>query len=156
MKHLTRLFILTALICSCSFYAGAQTAAKTETAVPKGAASYIDTFFKKYKTSPDSAIDYIFGTNPFFTGSQIAPLKAKLDSLQFILGKYVGKELIAQKSATPSLVLYSYLVKHENQPIRFVFMFYKPKNDWLLYRFNFDDAMDVELLEASRINNKRP
>jgi len=125
MKHLTRLFILTALICSCSFYAGAQTAAKTETAVPKGAASYIDTFFKKYKTSPDSAIDYIFGTNPFFTGSQIAPLKAKLDSLQFILGK-------------------------------FVFMFYKPKNDWLLYRFNFDDAMDVELLEASRINNKRP
>jgi len=164
MKHinlkyiLTRSFILTALCCL-AFCAGAQTATKPAepkaAAISKSAASYIDAFFKKYKTSPDSAIDYLFATNSFFTGNQIAPLKAKLDSLQFTLGKYIGKELISQRSATPSLVVYSYLVKHLNQPIRFTIMFYKPQNDWVLYRFNYDDQMDVELLEAVKINNKK-
>jgi hypothetical protein len=123
----------------------------------KGAQSYIETFFKKYKTSPDSAIDYIFGTNQLFArnASQINVLKMKMDSLQFSLGKYTGKELISQRSASPSLVIYSYLAKHENQPIRFTFIFYKASNDWVLYRFNYDDSMDQEMFESVKINNKR-
>ena len=34
-------------------------------------------------------------------------------------------------------------------------MFYKPKDDWLLYRFKYDDQMDIELEDAGKINNKR-
>ena len=159
------------VIVLCSFSAIAQTKAPAKPAavkptdantipppvVAKGAQSYIETFFKKYKVSPDSAIDYIFGTNKLFArnASQINALKAKMDSLQFTLGKYTGKELISQRSASPSLVIYSYLAKHENQPIRFTFIFYKAQNDWSLYRFNYDDAMDLELFEAVKINNKR-
>jgi len=82
-------------------------------------------------------------------------LKSKLDSLGLSIGKYEGRELIAQKNAGTSLVIYSYLVKHENQPVRFIFMFYKPKDQWELYRFNYDDAMDLELIEAAKINNKK-
>ena len=164
-RFLSRSFLLAAVVLCGTFAAKAQTSSstpKTKTAdtktaapSPKGATTYLDAFFKKYKTSPDSAIDYIFGTNKLFANmSQIGLLKLKLDSLQISLGKYVGHELISQRSATNSLVIYSYLVKHENQPIRFIFMFYKPKNDWELYRFNYDDAMDVEMLEAVKINNK--
>ncbi len=124
----------------------------------KSTVALLDTFFKKYKdggTSP--AIDYLFGTNKLFTDTtQIATLKSKLDALRQTIGKYIGHELIVQKTASTSLVFYSYLVKHENQPIRFTFMFYKPKNDWVLYRFKFDDQMDAELEEAGKINNKRP
>ncbi len=124
----------------------------------KSTVALIDTFFKKYKdggTSP--AIDYLFGTNKLFTDTtQIATLKGKLDALRQTIGKYIGHELIVQKTASPSLVFYSYLVKHENQPIRFTFMFYKPKSDWVLYRFKYDDQMDAELEEAGKINNKRP
>jgi len=80
----------------------------------------------------------------------------KLDSLQKSVGQYLGKELIAQKNAGMSLVFYSYLVKFTNQPVRFTFMFYKPQNDWVLYRFKYDDQMDAELEEAGKINNKRP
>jgi hypothetical protein len=158
---LKRSFLLSVVIVACSFAANAQTAKAAADAkapaVGKGAASYIETFFKKYKTSADSAIDYIFGTNKFFaTNTQIALLKNKLDSLQFSIGKYEGRELIAQKSSSPSLVLYSFLVKHQNQPIRFTFIMYRAQNEWALYRFNYDDQMDIELFEAAKINNKRP
>jgi hypothetical protein len=174
MKHINKLFFLTGIICCCSLHARSQTTAKpqttvkpataaktaavTTTPVVKGAASLIDTFFKKYKddgTGP--AIDYLFGTNKLFTDTaQIAVLKGKLDALRQTIGKYTGKELIDQKSASPSLVFYSYLVKHESQPLRFTFIFYKPQNDWVLYRFKYDDQMDTELETAGKINNKKP
>jgi hypothetical protein len=133
------------------------TPAKPPVVAAKGPQSYLETFFKKYKVSPDSAIDYIFSTNELFRGhfAQINQLKAHLDSLQLNLGKYTGHELIIQKSASPSLVLYSYLVKHKNQPIRFSFIFYRAENEWTLYRFNFDDQMDTEMFEAAKISNKR-
>jgi hypothetical protein len=168
MKHLlAKTFFTAAVILCVTFAANAQTTTTTtakkttDTKAPaaaasKGVSSYLDAFFKKYKTSPDSAIDYIFGTNKLFANNpQINLLKQKIDSLQLSLGKYVGHELISQRSATNSLVIYSYLVKHEDQPIRFIFMFYKAKNDWALYRFNYDDGMDTELLEAVKINNKK-
>ena len=136
--------------------APAKPAAEKPVAVVKGAQSYIDGFFKRYKNSPDSAVDYLFATNKLFerNASQIALLKMKLDSLGQSVVKYTGKELIVEKSASPSLVIYSYLVKHENQPLRFTFIFYKALNDWVLYRFNYDDQMDMEMFEAVKINNK--
>ena len=178
MKHFTlnhyfsKTFLIIVAISFVSFYADAQTkpattapatTAKTTSAVKvvpagRGAVALVDTFFKKYKddgTNP--AIDYLFGTNKLFTNtSQITLLKAKLDSLRQSIGAYLGKELIVQKSASPSLVFYSYLVKYENQPLRFTFMFYKAKNDWVLYRFKYDDQMDNELEDAGKINMKRP
>jgi len=160
---ITKNLLLSLIISFTIFSAQSQTAktfpAKTvavKTYAAPGATTYIETFFKKYKTSSDSAIDYLFGTNKLFTNyAQINLLKSKLDSLEANIGKYEGRELISQKSAGTSLVIYSYLVKHENQPVRFIFMFYKPKDQWELYRFNYDDAMDVELIEAAKINNKK-
>jgi hypothetical protein len=158
----SKILLISAIIFCIAFSAQAQTAAKpatTKTATTKSPAlvsSYIETFFKKYKTSSDSAIDYLFSTNKLFTNyAQINLLKSKLDSLELNLGKYEGRELISQKSAGTSLVIYSYLVKHENQPVRFIFMFYRPKDQWELYRFNYDDSMDTELIEAAKINNKK-
>lgn len=163
--NLKHFLIITAFVLCGTVAANAQTtatpaatkpAAKKAAEPTKGVVSYIETFFKKYKTSSDSAIDYIFGTNKLFTNlSQINLLKSKLDSLQISLGPFIGRELIAEKSATNSLVIYSYIVKHENQPIRFIFMFYKPHNEWELYRFNYDDGMDAEMLESVKINNKK-
>lgn len=196
MKHLnfSRLFLMIAMVCGCSFYANAQAPAKpkakpaaakttkgkltkpvppTDTtkqaatttvasppvvAMPKTAPGIIDAFFKKYKDEGTAAaIDYLFGTNKYFTNpAGIAQLKTKLDSLRQGIGTYLGKDLIVQKNASNSLVFYSYLVKHEIQPIRFTFIFYKPQGEWVLYRFKYDDQMDAELEEAGRINNKHP
>ena len=160
------MILMMGVICSTLYIANAQTvtAAKPAAAKPavakapavKSAVAIIDTFFKKYKddgTSP--AIDYLFATNKLFTDSvQIGVLKGKLDALRQSVGTYTGKELIVQKIAAPSLVFYSYLVKHEKSPVRFTFMFYKPKNEWVLYRFKYDDQIDGELEDAGKINNK--
>jgi len=81
-------------------------------------------------------------------------LIAKIDTTRGLIGMYIGKELIIQRKASNSLVLYSYLVKHEKQPVRFTFMFYKPKNDWVIYRLYFDDQVDNELEESAKINGK--
>jgi hypothetical protein len=167
MKHfiVKRYFLsllLTAIICCSSIYAKAQTAAKPAeakpaAAVPKTPTSLIDAFFKKYKEEgTGAAVDYIFGTNKLFDNNAgIAVLKVKLDSLRLSAGLYTGKELITQKNSGASLVLYSYLAKHENSPIRFTFIFYKAQNDWVLYRFKYDDQMDIELQDASKIIYKK-
>ncbi|WP_259065494.1 hypothetical protein HDF24_01885 [Mucilaginibacter sp. X4EP1] len=172
--NLYKWLLMLGIICS-AFFANAQTKDSAKTATKSDAKStitaktptvkappvrtvtaIIDTFFKKYKddgTSP--AIDYLFATNKLFTDTvQIGILKGKLDALRQSVGNYTGKEIIVQKSATPSLVFYSYLVKHDKSPIRFTFMFYKPKNEWVLYRFKYDDQVDAELEEAGKINNK--
>jgi hypothetical protein len=167
-RFYSRSFLLAFIICCSAIYAKAQTAtapakpaatgAKPQVVVVKGAADIINTFFKKYKddgTTP--AIDYLFGTNKYFTNTAgIAQLKTKLDSLRQGIGTFLGKDLIVQRNASNSLVFYSYLVKHEIQPIRFTFIFYKPQNDWVLYRFKYDDLMDAELEDAGKINNKHP
>jgi hypothetical protein len=165
-----RATLVIGIVCLFGFVATAQTkkpaAAKPTVAplaakpvaAPKSVPAIIDAFFKKYKDKgADTAIDFLFGTNKLLANlPQLSVLKIKLDSLQFSAGKYVGHELIVQKSASPSLYFYSYLVKFENQPYRFTFMFYKPQNDWELYRFKYDDQMDAELEEAGKINNKHP
>ncbi|MDP9077603.1 MAG: hypothetical protein M3O71_09300 [Bacteroidota bacterium] len=169
MKHLnlkrfyTRVFLVAGMVSCLAMYAKAQEAAPAKPAakpaaapVVKGAADLVNTFFKKYKEDGTSlAIDYLFGTNKYFTNTAgINQLKAKLDSLRQGIGLFLGKDLIVQKNASNSLVFYSYLVKHEIQPIRFTFIFYKPQNDWVLYRFKYDDQMDIELEDAGKINSK--
>lgn len=162
-------FFLSIFFLGISLYCHAQDtakpAAKTTTAKPvavkpagfQSAAGIIDGFFKKYKTNADSAVDYLFGTNKYFSNpAGTAQLKAKLDSMRLSLGSYVGHELIVQKTATPSLILYSYLVKHEIQPLRFTFIFYRAHSDWVFYRFLFDDQMDLEMEDAAKISNKHP
>jgi hypothetical protein len=161
------LFLTAAVICSCAFTVRAQapvspavpaTQKPVVAPAPKSALAIIDDFFKKYKdegTGP--AVDYLFGTNKNFTNTAgIAEMKVRLDSLRQSTGAYLSKELIAQRSSSPSLYLYSVLVKFEIQPIRFTFIFYKPKAEWTLYRFKYDDQMDLELEEAAKINNKHP
>jgi len=162
-----KLIVLTATFCLFCFGVMAQTPVKKPAAkavvakpavAPKSALQIIDAFFKKYKDKgADTAIDYLFSTNKLLAGlPQLSVLKVKLDSLPQSAGKYVVHKLIVQKSSSPSLFFYSYLVKFENQPYRFTFMFYKPQNEWELYRFKYDDQIDSELEEAGKINNKRP
>ena len=160
-RHFGRILVLAAIICCGSLYASSQTeaVAPAGAVASKGAMAIVETFFKKYKEDGTSAaVDYLFGTNKYITNvAGINQLKAKLDTLRATtLGLYIGKELITQKTASNSLVFYSILVKNEIQPIRFTFIFYKPKNDWVLYRFKFDDQLDTELEDAGKIGNKHP
>jgi hypothetical protein len=38
----------------------------------------------------------------------------------------------------------------ERQPVRLEFVFYRPKDKWIIYSYSFDDNIDEELIDFSR------
>jgi hypothetical protein len=110
-------------------------------------------FFEKYKVgNTDSALDYLFGTNKFFLEAkeQTDNLKLKLKQSYASRGSYFGNELLGKKTAGSSVVMFTYVVKHDREPLLFRFTFYKPQNTWTIYTFKFNSTIDEELEEASK------
>lgn len=108
----------------------------------------IDRFFDLYKNdSPNGAIDYIFSTNKWMSEStdQIENVKFKINSTLKLLGKYEGYDLISKKSAGGHLVLYTFMVRYNRQPLRYSILFYKASTGWMLYNFQYDDEFNDEL-----------
>ncbi len=106
-------------------------------------------FFNLFKEKNSSSLDYIFSTNKWLNQTEVTGVKKKLDTLVSQLGTYQGYELITEKGLGKNYILYSYLVKYDRQPIRFIFIYYKPTDKWQLQNFQFDYEFETELREAS-------
>jgi len=78
-------------------------------------------------------------------------IKTQLTSFLGLVGEYYGYELITEKSVGKSFKLVSYMVKYDRQPMRFTFVFYKPKDKWQVQNFQYDDNLDVELEESGKV-----
>ncbi len=114
----------------------------------------IDRFYEIYNTNIDSAIDYIFNTNPSITfdkKAQLLSLKQDFTNSIEQLGNYRGYELITTRKLTSSYMLYSYLVKYDLQPLRLTFVFYKPENEWHLYNFKYDVEFATEFDKSAEL-----
>lgn len=114
----------------------------------------IEEFFVSYKTNPSKAVRDLYKTNKW--------MDRKKDDVEKVIstingfnkeyvGEYYGYEHITTKKFAKSFELDSYLVKYDRQPIRFIFKFYKPNKDWILYAFSFDDSFDAEIQEAAKL-----
>ena len=113
----------------------------------------LERFFNKYRYNSQEAVDFIFSKNPVFAGEaaqQAQQIKDKLAQAVPVLGKYYGREPITKQQIGSSLVLYSYLIQYERQPIRFTFKFYKPLREFILLGFSFDDNLSDELEKAAK------
>jgi hypothetical protein len=82
---------------------------------------------------------------------QIENVKIKLTGTLKLLGDYAGYNLVTRKTVGEHLVLYIYMVRYDRQPLRFSLLFYKPSNEWRLFNFSYDDSIDEELAEASKV-----
>jgi hypothetical protein len=159
MKYLIAILLLCTLECQTSW--SQSTLTNTHTEIKKEdmvkLTKIIDVFFDKYKNeSTSNAVDYIFTTNSYTSKNPQLPaikktLIIKLDSLRENIGQYTGRDIITEKSTTDNFVLISYLVKHQYQPVRFTFVFYRPEESWMLYKFISDDQVDAELEDAGKI-----
>lgn len=117
----------------------------------------IDKFFQDLATEkPDKVLDNFYTHMPWVSNIkvEIDKLKTNFATLQTYFGKYNGNALIVKKEiGNGALVIYSYLIKYERQPVRFTFKFYKPKDVWLSYSFSYDMSLDDELEQAVKLQN---
>ncbi len=58
-------------------------------------------------------------------------------------GGIIGSEFIDEKKMGGSFLRYRYIVKFENHAIRWVMIFYKPVDEWILNKLNWDDHTDL-------------
>lgn len=111
-------------------------------------------FFSTYEKSPQKAVDYAFSTNKWMIDRKkdgIENVKNRLANLLGLVGDYYGYEKITEKSIGESYKLVSYMLKYDRQPVRFTFVFYKPKEKWQVQNFQYDDNLDDELEEAGKV-----
>jgi hypothetical protein len=123
---------------------------------PVFAGSYqdeIDKFFLAYEAGKISeAVDGLYQTNQWINpvGDEVVQVKSQLSSLQSLVGKNMGKELIATNNVKGRFVQVTYMLLYERQPVRAEFQFYKPKNDWVIYSFGFDTDFDDDIKAVAR------
>jgi hypothetical protein len=111
-------------------------------------------FFEIYASKPNDAIDYIFTgtklTKP--VNDDITAIKKNLKVTIEQGGAYNGYELITEKSVNNTLKLQSYIAKYDKQPVRFIFIYYKPADKWKIYTFQFNTNLDEELTSAAGVD----
>lgn len=112
-----------------------------------------DKFFSIYAKNPSKALDYAFSTNKYFEEKKldIDTVKINLNEIITKLGNYSGYELINEKQVSTCYILKSFIVKYEKKPFRFTFLFYKPKENWKINNFKFDEYIEDEMEEALKI-----
>ncbi len=114
----------------------------------------INTFFKEYAKIPSKAVEDIYLTNPWTSRIKdgIESMKNEVNKFTIdYVGKYYGYELITKKQFSESFILYSYMVKYDRQPIRFIFKLYKPNDKWTLFSLQIDANLDDEIEEAAKL-----
>jgi hypothetical protein len=111
-------------------------------------------FFELYATKPMDAIDYIFVDvkKNKQINDDITAIKKNLKVTIDQDGEYYGYELITEKGVGNNFKLLSYMVKYDKQPVRFIFIYYKPKDTWKIYTFQFNTNMDDELTNAAGVD----
>jgi hypothetical protein len=111
-------------------------------------------FFEIFKTGDtNKAVDYVFSTSNYINKDSVIQVKNQMMNMKSLVGSYHGFELINSKKIGKSLISITYLVKYERQPIRFRFTFYKPRDEWMILSFAFDDNLDTELEESTKISD---
>lgn len=103
----------------------------------------VESFFDKYEQSNSDAIDYLFSTNEWMEGNKdgINQIKIQLRNFLELVGEYHGYEKVSEILKGESLTQLTYFVKYDRQPIRFIFVFYNPNNEWRIQNFLFDDKI---------------
>jgi hypothetical protein len=111
-------------------------------------------FFEVYASKPMDAIDYIFSGMKLNkqVSDDITAIKKNLKVTIDQGGAYNGYELITEKSVGGSLKLISYMARYDKQPVRFIFIYYKPKDTWKIYTFQFNTNLDDELTNAASVD----
>lgn len=105
----------------------------------------INEFFATYEKSPLEGIDFIFQTNKWMIKNNregIGNVKTQLSNILNQIGDYQGYEQLSVKNVSENYKVINYMVRYDRQPLRFIFIFYKPNNTWQIQNFQFNDNFE--------------
>jgi hypothetical protein len=110
---------------------------------PADIAGPIDTFFKGLKAG-----EYANAYETFLAGTRLGSQKEKMSvfisKTQEAFGLY-GKlndyEIFDNYSVGSNVIVLTYLSRHDIQPLRWRFIFYRPDKSWTLINMGFDDVL---------------
>lgn len=117
----------------------------------------VSNFFSLYKErGNEPAIDYLFSNNPvlYSKGESIHNLKLTITNIEKLLGKMIEYKIIKNLDIDNSLKIIITLVKYDRQPLRFLFVFYKPDKKWVTYRFEIDTSFPDNFIDEVFKNNE--
>jgi len=103
----------------------------------------IDKFFKTLKTG-----DYANAYEGFLAGTRLGAQKEKMSVFVSktqeafgIYGKLNDYEVFDNYSVGSNVLVLTYLTRHDLQPLRWRFIFYRPDKQWTLINMGFDDVL---------------
>jgi len=106
-------------------------------------AAPIDKFFKSLKAG-----DYPTAYEGFLAGTRLGAQKEKMSVFISktqeafgIYGKLNDYEVYDNYSVGSNVVVLTYLTRHDLQPLRWRFIFYRPDKQWVLINMGFDDVL---------------
>jgi len=114
----------------------------------KAAIPIIDSFFVGLrKNDVSNSLVQLLTSNPNISlnDSITQDLKNKFILINETAGTYMGERLVKKRLLENDIAVYSYLVKYDRKFYRFIFMFYNNGKTVKLYKFLFDDDIDMEL-----------
>lgn len=103
----------------------------------------IDKFFKGLKAG-----DYANSYELFLTGSRLGTQKPKMSMFISktqeafgLYGKFNDYEIFDNYSIGSNVLVLTYLSRHDIQPLRWRFIYYRPEKNWILINMGFDDVL---------------
>ncbi|ACL70118.1 hypothetical protein [Halothermothrix orenii] len=106
---------------------------------------YCDTFVEYLiKEDTQNAFDLI-ESQWLFVPSEIQAIELQtvkqLELVKERFGEILGYKMLKKELVDEMFLKYTYVIKYENHILRWIFIFYKPKESWLLNTFRFDDSI---------------
>jgi hypothetical protein len=110
---------------------------------PAEIAGPIDVFFKGLKSG-----DYASSYETFLAGTRLGSQKDKMSVFVSktqeafgLYGKLNDYEVFDNYSVGSNVLVLTYLTRHDVQPLRWRFIFYRPDKTWTLINMGFDDVL---------------
>lgn len=110
---------------------------------PSEIAGSVDKFFKTLKAG-----DYPAAYEGFLAGTRLGAQKEKMSVFISktqeafgIYGKLNDYEVFDNYGVGSNVIVLTYLTRHDMQPLRWRFIFYRPDKQWVLINMGFDDVL---------------
>ena len=110
---------------------------------PADIAGPIDKFFKNLKAGnyADSYETFLAGTRLGAQKEKMSVFISKTQEAFGLYGKLNDYEIFDNYSVGSNVLVLTYLSRHDVQPLRWRFIFYRPDKTWTLINMGFDDVL---------------